>query len=56
MDTYRFDDAYEKVYEYNYDQKAYLFIGNYLTYGIYIQMSEEGKIRIVEEDKMFKEL
>ena len=50
MDKYRFDDAYEKVYEYNEDAQAYVFCGSYIAYGITAQMSEEEQLRIVEND------
>ena len=46
-DRYRFDDAYEKVYEY--ENGAYFFIGNYIAFGINKSMSEEEMIKIIKE-------
>ena len=48
-DKYRFDDAYETVYVYDEDAKAYLSCGSYYAYGITSDMTEEEQIRIVEE-------
>ena len=50
MEKYRFDDAYEKVYEYDEAAQAYVFCGSYLAYGINSKMSEEEQLRIVEND------
>jgi len=52
-DKYRFDDAYEKVYEYDVDSNAYIFTGSYLAYGITAKMSDEQKTQIVENDNDF---
>jgi len=41
-DKYRFDDAFEKVYEY--ENGIYTFIGNYLAFGINKNMTDEEKI------------
>lgn len=34
MKKYRFDDSYEKVYEYDAEQDAYVFIGTYYNFNI----------------------
>ena len=49
MKKYRFDDSYEKVYEY--ENGSYLFIGSYFSYGITKKMKDEEKIKIIEEEK-----
>ena len=49
MDKYRFDDVYEKVYEYNDDAQAYIHCGSYLAYNITAKMSESEKIQAVKE-------
>jgi len=46
---YRFDDAYEKVYEYDDDERAYVFIGTYAGFGITAKMSEAEKIKTAFE-------
>jgi hypothetical protein len=50
MEKYRFDDAYQKVYEYDPGQKAYLFVGTYLVFGITSKMSHKKKVSRVEGD------
>lgn len=52
MDEYRFDDAYEKIYEYDNKARAYLFIGTYLAYGINAPMSDDVKVAAIDRDKM----
>jgi len=47
---YRFDDTYEKVYEYDKDAAGFVFIGSYFAFGINSDMSEAEKTRIVYED------
>lgn len=49
MEKYRFDDAYEKVFEYDNESNAYLFYGTYFDIGINQEMSEAEKIQTVEE-------
>jgi hypothetical protein len=55
MEKYRFDNAYQKVYEYDSDQKAYLFIGTYVAFGITSRMSEKKKTQIVEEYMLYQD-
>lgn len=50
MGKYRFDNNYEKVYEYDEKQKAYIFIGTYFAFDIDKKMSDAEKTKIVEED------
>lgn len=50
MAKYRFDDTYEKVYEYDEEARAYIFCGSYLAYGITPEMSQEKQLQLVEED------
>jgi len=45
MDKYRFDDAYEKVFEL--DRDYYVFIGTYRSFGIDPEMSDTQKSDIV---------
>jgi hypothetical protein len=45
---YRFDDAYSKVYEYDENAMAYIFIGTYYAFGIKTNMQEKEKIEKVE--------
>jgi len=49
MEKYRFDDAYQKVYEYDEESSAYIHCGSYFAYGIKPKMSYEQKKRIAEE-------
>ena len=49
MDRFRFDDNYEKIYEY--ENGAYVFIGSYFSYGITKKMKDAKKIKIIEEEK-----
>ena len=51
MDSLRFDDAYQKVYEYDSKARAYVFLGSYFAYGIGPDMSEERKRETVEKDR-----
>jgi len=46
-DRYRFDEAFEKVYEY--EDGAYFFIGTYLGFGLDKSMTDEEKTAILEE-------
>ena len=46
---YRFDDAYEKVYELR--ELGYHFIGTYFAYGIDKNMSDAEKTAIVDLDQ-----
>lgn len=48
MEKYRFDDAYQKVYEYDESAKCYVNIGSYFAFGIDAGMSESEKTQIVE--------
>lgn len=48
-ERYRIDDAYEKVYEYNEDQNAYIFIGSFLSFGITKKMSTKKQIEKIEK-------
>ena len=41
MSTYRFDDAYESIYELNGD--AYEYLTNYISAGVDSDMTEEEK-------------
>jgi len=52
MNKYRFDDAYSKVYEYDEECNAYIFVGSYIAYGINAKMSEEEKTHIVENQEI----
>ena len=47
MNKFRFDDAYKKVYEYDDDNKCYLFYGTYYACGITADMSNTEKNNIV---------
>jgi len=49
-EKYRFDDAYEKVYEYD-GKGAYVFCGSYLAYGIEKNMTEAEKVEIVNNSE-----
>ena len=49
-EKYRFDDAYEKVYEYDKDSNSYINLGSYHAFGIDKSMSETEMIEIVESD------
>lgn len=51
MEKYRFDDVWEKVFEYNHDA-GYVFIGSYYAFGITADMTYEDKAQIVYEDMM----
>jgi len=53
MDKYRFDDAYEKVYEYLPEQHAYIFYCTYYQADIKKSDSEAKKIEKVEDFKVF---
>lgn len=48
-ERYRIDDVYEKVYEYDEDQNAYVFIGSFLSFGITKKMSTKKKIEKIED-------
>ena len=50
MEKYRFDDTYQKVYEYDNEGKCYLFVGTYFAFGISASMPTNKKIRIVTEE------
>lgn len=50
MDRYRFDDAYEKVFEYDAGAKGYVFIGSYIAFDINTKMSEAEQTQIVEDE------
>lgn len=45
---YRFDDSYSKVYEYDRNQNAYIFIGTYFSFNIDKDSSEAEKIVRIE--------
>lgn len=47
MEKYRFDDAYEKVYEL--ENGSYVFCSTYYNAGIEKSMSEKKMIEIMEE-------
>jgi hypothetical protein len=48
IDTnYRFDDAYEKVYEYDRERSAYVFFATYLALGIKPKMRNKTKLQLV---------
>ena len=49
-EKYRFDDAYEKVYEYDKDSNSYINIGSYHAFGIDKSMTETEMIETVESD------
>lgn len=49
-DMYRFDDAYERIYEYSHENDAYIFIGTYVTYSITRDMSDAEKVAHVNAD------
>ena len=51
MDKYRFDDAYQKVYEYSSDARAFIFAGNYEYFGISSEQSDEEKAGLVEDQQ-----
>ena len=53
METYRFDDAYQKVYEYDQAARTYVFIGTYWAYSIVPDMEDQDKANAVENDKMY---
>jgi hypothetical protein len=44
MKRFRFDDACEKVYEYDEDAQAYVFYASYFACEIEANMSENEKI------------
>ena len=48
IEQYRFDDAYEKVYEY--DNGTYIYFGSYFGLGITSEMSDDEKIEKCEEE------
>lgn len=47
-DKYRFDDAYEAVYEFNKAANAYIHIGSFLAFNIDSDDSEQDMIAKVE--------
>jgi len=49
QEKYRFDNAYEVVYRYNEQQKAYVCIGNYYLFEITKKTSRKRAIELVEE-------
>lgn len=51
MKKYRFDNAYESVYEYDKNQKAYIYIGSYYAYEITKRMSYQQAVRKIESEK-----
>lgn len=46
---YRFDNAYQKVYEYDKELHCYIFIGMYSAFDITLGMCELEKIEQVED-------
>jgi len=55
MKKFRFDDAYEKVYEYSPDAHAYVFYASYIACGIDASMPENEQLRIVKEDYNYRD-
>jgi len=53
MEKYRFDDAYEKVYQYV--DGDYMFIGNYLAFGIDQSQTDAWKSQIIEQEVEYDE-
>ena len=49
MEKFRFDNAYENIYEYDGEANGYVYIGSYLGFGINSAMDESTKIMLVEE-------
>ena len=49
MEKFRFDNAYENIYEYDGEANGYVYIGSYLGFGINSAMDESTKIMMVEE-------
>ena len=54
MDTYRFDDAHEKVYELDGDH--YIFIGIYFAFKINSKMTDKKKAQIVDDEMLYNDL
>ena len=54
MKEYRFDDAYGKVYSYDRGSKSYIFRGSYYAYGLTSNMTDDEKIREVEEQDLLE--
>lgn len=47
---YRFDDAYQKVYEYSPQQNAYIYVSSYAQSGINGDWTEEQKAQQMEKN------
>lgn len=49
---YRFDDTYQKVFEYSAEHSAYIYVSTYTQSGIGSRWSEERKVRKMEKNFM----
>jgi hypothetical protein len=47
---YRFDDAYQKVYEYSAEHDAYIYVSTYVKSGIDGRWGEERKVQQMEKN------
>ena len=54
-EKYKFDNAYESIYEWNDNANAYLFLGSYYSFGITKEMSHAEAVAIIENDFEFIE-
>ena len=51
---YRFDNAYEMIYELDGFGKSYVFLGSYYFYDITKNMSYEQATEIVEKERCYQ--
>ena len=52
---FRFDDSYEKIFQYDVLAGCYLFLGNYRAFGIKKEMSDQVKIDIASFELSMKD-